>query len=183
MGFVPEFVMPEPGEQGSLDALFAALAACADALAKEVGLHLEMFPDPEAAILLYDRIIREIAPLRDLAAAVETAAVASMPRSKMQVGDLAVERTSGNKRTNWQHDRLAWAVVQDLAVDANGELDDAAVELIGMCRDRLINAAGISYWRVNQLLPLGVNPDDYCEKVPQARHLKITPIIAESGAA
>lgn len=73
------------------------------------------------------------------------------------VGTVEVKR--GNERKSWDHEGLGKAVLESLLSDTGGE-----VPTPWQVRDAIMAAAGIGYWRVNELRRLGINVDDYCTK-------------------
>lgn len=135
--------------------------------------------DLEAAVLLLADLREARKRLAQVEAYTEAETVRRMRRRNAEVSGFLVERKGGTKRTDWQHDRLAWAVVRDLAVDGAGVVDDAALDLIGKVRDRLVNAAGITYWRSTQLRPLGIDPGDYSTAERGRYTIHLTPAVSE----
>jgi len=86
----------------------------------------------------------------------ETVATRVVPTSG-QYGPYWVTRRSGTKRTSWDHERIAAVIVND--VDGDPHTAYAA-------RDRLLQAAGIGYWRTTVLRRYGIDPDDYTHTEP-----------------
>jgi hypothetical protein len=175
MSAAPEYDVPAPGDPLALERDFDEIGHLITRMGEDVPAHLDVFDTAEAACaLLFD--LRETRKrLADLEAYVEAQAAGRMLGKVLRFEGFVAERKGGQDRRNWRHDEIAWAVCHPLIVDANGEVDDSAAELVGMVRDRLINCAQISGWRINQLRPLGIEPADYCETTTGRRTVHVRP--------
>lgn len=164
MSAAPEYVIPQPGEQDSLDTAFADLQRVTSRLSEDVPLHLDSHDDVESALLLLHALRGARQALASVEAFVEAEAADRMPAREYRWSGYVAERKGGQDRKNWRHDDVAWAVVRPLVVnETTGEVDQDRAQLVGAVRDRLLNCAQVSGWRVNQLRPLGIEPGDYCE--------------------
>lgn len=172
--FIPSYITPQPGEVDSLDRIFDALDSAIDALSTETNLHLEMFGDPEAACQLLLRTRDTRKRLQELEAAVEATAAQRMTGKELRWGDFVAERRGGWRRVSWRHDDVAWRLIADIAVDARtGEVSEDLAAAVSAARDRIVNAASISGWRVTQLRPAGIDPDDYSESIESRRTVEV----------
>lgn len=72
-----------------------------------------------------------------------------------------VERKAGTVRKQWDHTRLAPLVAVKALEAAQGEIDKPLAEWVA---ERIIEAAGINYWRVGVLKTLGLKAGDYCDE-------------------
>jgi hypothetical protein len=74
-----------------------------------------------------------------------------------------VEKMYDKSRKAWRHKDLAEVVadrIQRMAVDLDtGEVKLSTSEMIS----KLLDFAGISYWKVTTLREIGIDADDYCE--------------------
>lgn len=77
-------------------------------------------------------------------------------------------RSSGTKRTHWDHERVTSAIAAKVA----GELteDGNHMQDAGKVAEHVATAmrrcAGVAYWRVGELKGLGLRADSYCDKEP-----------------
>lgn len=74
-----------------------------------------------------------------------------------------VEKIYDKSRKGWRHAEIAEEVadrIQRMAVDLDtGEVKLSTKEMI----TKLLQYAGISYWKVTTLRDIGIDADDYCE--------------------
>lgn len=154
--FVPSYVTPQPGEVDSLARILEALGSATKALSEEVLLHLEQNDDAAAAALLLLDLREALDPLKDLVAAVEATAAQRMPGKTLDVPGYVIERKGGTTNHKWDDSAVAYAVLQRLAVDSTGTLDDSALDLLTEARDELLKVASVSYWRINALKEAGI---------------------------
>ena len=175
MTSAPDYDIPSPGDPMALERDFDEIGRLITRMGEDVPAHLDVFDTAEAACaLLFD--LRETRKrLADLEAYAEAEAARRMPGKVLRFEGFVAERKGGVDRRNWRHDEVAWAVCLPLLADANGEVDEAAADLVGQVRDRLINCAQISGWRINQLRPLGIEPADYCETTTGRRTVHVRP--------
>lgn len=155
-GFVPDFVLPQPGETDSLNRLFAAIGEATRNLNEEALFHLEQNEDAAAAALLLHSIREARKELALVEAAVEATAASRMQGKTIAVPGFLIERKGGTTNHKWDDEKVAWDVLVQLAKDGNGEIDDAAADLLGKARDDLLACCSISYWRINDLKAHGI---------------------------
>lgn len=171
---VTDYQTPQPGENESLDILFSLLARTTKALGEETTLHLDMFTDPEAAVILLLRLREARKELQTLEAAVEATSAERMTGKELRFPGYVAERRGGWRRVSWQHDALAWRLIEDIAVDQRtGEVSEDIAAAVAVCRDRILNAASIGSWRTTQLKPLGIDPDDFSESIQSRRTVEV----------
>lgn len=175
MTTAPDYDAPSPGDPMALEHDFDEIGRLITRMGEDVPAHLDVFDTAEAACaLLFD--LRETRKrLADIEAYVEAEAARRMPGKVLRFEGFVAERKGGQDRRNWRHGDVAWAVLHPLIVDSNGEVDEAAAELVGQVRDRLIECAQITGWRINQLRPLGIEPADYCETATGRRTVHVRP--------
>jgi hypothetical protein len=74
-----------------------------------------------------------------------------------------VEKVYDKSRKAWKHAEIAEIVadrIQKMSIDLDtGEIQLSTKEMI----TKLLDFAGISYWKVTTLREIGVDADDYCE--------------------
>jgi len=178
-----DYDIPQPGEAVSLEADFDDIGRAITRLSEDVPAHLDLFDSAEAACMLLFDLRETRKRLADLEAYVEAEAARRMPGPELRFEGFVAERKGGQDRRQWRHDELAWAVLRPLVVDSNGEVDESAAELVGMVRDRLLECAQVSGWRLTKLKPLGIEPSDYCETTTGRRTVHVRPDLEEGGAA
>lgn len=178
MSAAPDYSTPDPGDPVALERDFADLGGLLVRLNEDSMHRLDQADDDLAALeLLFD--LREARQkLAEIEASVEAVAAQRMAAPKVEWPGFVAERKGGADRKSWEHDRLAWAVVHPLCVDVNGETDDTAAALVAQVRDRLLNCAAVSYWRVTQLRQLGLNPSDYCSTTTGRRTVHVQRVVA-----
>lgn len=170
----------QPVDTGAVDALdftLADLRHYINRLSDEVPVALDFDDTTETVVRLLHDLRTQRKALAEIEAFVEAAAVKRLPWGKSQIGDLLVDVKGGTDRKVWEHDRLAWEVCQSIAVDDNGEVVPEIAQIINQARSRILNCASVAYWRTNQLRPLGIDPDNFCQKVPGRRTVALTPAI------
>lgn len=177
-----EYSSPDPGDPLALEEDFAQLARLLDRLNEDSGARLAQADDDLAALELLFDLRESRKKLAEIEAAVEATAAQRMGRQRVEWPGFIAERKGGLDRKHWRNDDVAWAVIKPLAVDANGEYDDAAVSLISQARDRLVNCAQITGWRVTQLRPLGIDPEQYCEVTTGRRTVMVSRAVADAPA-
>lgn len=115
------------------------------------------------AALLAD-LRRARSTLAFLESEAESALAQAMPARVLEVPGVGVlERHSGRKRTNWDHDRLLSLLVARVPADPEtGELiaEGAQKAIIAEVRA----CAGISYWRVGELRARELDPVAFCDE-------------------
>jgi hypothetical protein len=114
------------------------------------------------AALLRD-LRRARATLGFLESEAETALAGAMPARVVELEGMVLERHSGRKRTNWDHDRLLSLLVARVPADPD------TGELVGEGAQRAITAeiracAGIGYWKVGELRRRDLDPAVFCEE-------------------
>lgn len=176
----------EPPDLGVLDALgadFADLTRVIGTLGENVPMALDVDDTTETVVRLLADLRAQRQELARIEAFVEAAAAKRLRYGRHQVGDLIAEVRGGATRKTWEHDRLAFAVCQDITVDpATGEVQPEVADIVGKVRDRLINCAAISYWRSTQLKPLGIDVDKFCLTEPGRKTVQVTPAIDEAAS-
>lgn len=85
---------------------------------------------------------------------VELAAAEAMPKRFVDTPQFSAERRNSTDRRNWQHHDLARMLVKHREDDIAHPQDVV---------DVLLQAAGVSYWRVTELRKAGLDPDEWCE--------------------
>lgn len=173
-------VEDEPVDTGALDDLSLTLnqlAAAVAALSDDVPAALDVDDSSEAVVRLLADLREQRKALAEIEAYVEACAVKRLAYGQQRVGEYVAEVRGGKDRKAWQHDRLAFAACQDLAVDDMGVVVPEVAQIVGQVRDRLLNCAQISGWRVLQLRPLGIDVEAYCESVPGRRTVQVTPAV------
>lgn len=148
-------------------------------LSRVVSDDIEADTDPENAVTLLHRTRALRQRLAQVEAFVEAHAIPLLDYGKQEVAGLLVEVRGGAKRSEWRHDDVAWALTCDLAA-VDGVIDDADAALVAKVRDRILNAAGISYWRTTQLRAAGVDPSQFCKTERGRRTVQLSPL-AEDG--
>lgn len=84
-------------------------------------------------------------------------------------GVATVEVKRGSERKTWDHAGLSKAVLESLLTDLQGEMASP-----WQVRDAIMDAVGVSYWRVKELKRRGIDVDDFCVKSPGKRSVILT---------
>lgn len=155
-----EYTSPDPGDPTALEADFRELARVLDRLNEDSGARLEHADDDLAALELLFDLREALGKLRDITAAVEATAAQRMRGPVTAWPGFIAERKGGTTNHKWDDKEVAWSLLLPLATDSNGEVDDSAADMIAQVRDRILDCASISYWRVGALKTAGV-PDPY----------------------
>lgn len=177
--FTPEEPSPEDVSATVHDAL-ADIAAATAVLSDMVPAYLQLQDTENGTFLL--QTLRE---LRQMVASVEsfteTDLVHRLPYGKSRVPGFIVEVRGGKDRKTWEDDKLAFAVTRDLTIDADGVVDEDGRQTVNAVISRILNCAAISYWRTQQLRPLGIDPDEFCEAVKGRKTVAITPDVGDAA--
>lgn len=171
---------PEVDDVVALDVLghtLNQLAAAVSDLSDDVPAALDVDDSTDAVVRLLADLREQRKALAAIEAYVESAAVKRLKYGQQQVGDFIAEVRGGKDRRNWQHDDVAFAVCRDLATDDQGVVIPDMAQVIDLVRSRIMNCAQVSGWRVTQLRPLGLDPDDFSESVPGRKTVTVTPAI------
>lgn len=173
----PDYAAPDPT---TVESAFAFLATVIDDLSTAVPEHLDADESPDAAcLLLHDlRVMRK--KLHEIEAFAEAEAARRLPRKVYRfAGYVAERRGSGHRWTDWEHDRVAWALCRSVAVDpATGEINPDVVPIVDEVRSRLMNAASPT-WRTTILAQYGIDPADYSTSVPNRRTVEVRLDVAD----
>jgi hypothetical protein len=157
----PRPVMLPPAEQ------FAAqIVGFTDALANRIEAQITGFgrgAQVAALAALLRDLRRARATLGFLESEAETALAGAMPARVVELPGMVLERHSGRKRTNWDHDRLLSIVVARVPADPDtGELLSDAAQAAITAEVRA--CAGISYWKVGELRARELDPAVFCDE-------------------
>jgi hypothetical protein len=188
-----------PSDAGGAVAIYAALADAVRAIEHDATLHAledeamalaERRADPELRIAVARALALHLAEVRaqrvTLAraeAGIERALARVMPTNTLDLEGVHVERHSGRKRTEWDHDGLLHALADCFAVDPEtGEVDETLRPLFADAVRFFTRAAQVSGYRTRSgLVPLGVDPDQYCRTEPGRPSIEL--VVGESAAA
>lgn len=164
-----------------------------ETLAKELPALLEQCTDPQATDMaeLFATIQEARVALQSLERDVETATAKAMLGDFAETPTLRVERSRAAERKTWDH--VAWQadvrakvlrahrLVGAVVIDANGE-EIPSQELFDAMAD-LQSVHGSTNPRLTQMRGFGLDPDDYCTRVPGTWRVKVTRMVDESEGA
>lgn len=168
------YELPQSGDPDAVTLTIAQITVLLNRLSTDVPAHLDANQTHETAIGLLAELREARQALQSIEAFTEAEAAARLGKGKHTVDGWQVEVRGGGTWKDWQHDRLAFAVCRDLAVDpSTGELVPEAVQIIDAVRSRLLNCARPS-WRTTQLEPLGIAPGDYARWETGRRTVALT---------
>ena len=170
--FEPE---PTPAETAAafVEGDLAALVANLGDLSLDVPRFLDA-ADVADVVRLLDALRTHANMLGQITDDVRRNVANRLGKGKHSVAGFQVEVKGGGGWSEWQHDKIAFEVCRGLTVDADGVVAPEVVQIVDQVRSRLLNCAGIGYWRTTQLEPLGLEAGDYAKWKPAKRGVVIT---------
>ena len=175
MSAAPEYE-PSPTETAGafVEGDLAGLVANLGDLSIDVPKFLDA-TDTAGAVQLLDALRAHADMLGQITDTVRRHVADRLGKGKHQVAGFQVEVKSGGGWTNWQHDKVAWEACRDIAADpATGEIVPEVADIVDRVRSRILNCAGVSYWRTTQLAPLNIDPAGFAEWKRVKRGVVIT---------
>lgn len=136
------------------------------------GARLTDTGQPEQLLPVLAKLREQRQLLGSLEALLERDVAAALGTGKKTVAGMQVEVHGGWKRTDWSDHEVARQLVERSLVDANGEMDEAAVE-VAMAAARLVLGAGRMAWRVTDLRAAGVDPGEVSKEEPKRMTVQI----------
>lgn len=178
MTAAPEYQGPDPTPAETAAAFIEGDLAALAANLGDLSLDVPKFLDAAdvAGVVQLLAVLRQYADmLGQITDDVRRAVANRLGKGKHTVAGWQVEVKGGGGWSDWQHDRLAWKVCADLTVDPEtGEVVAEVADIVDQVRSRLLNAAGIGYWRTTQLKPLGIDPAEFASWKPAKRGVVLT---------
>ena len=175
---VPDYQPPDPTPAETATAYIEGDLAALKANLADLSIDVPRFLDAADV----DGVVQLLAELRAHAEVLgqitddaRRAVANRLGKGKHHVAGFQVEVKSGGGWSDWQHDKLAWRVLRDIAVDPDtGEVVAEVADIVDQVRSRLLNAAGIAYWRTGQLGPLGIDVSEFAQWKPAKRGVVLT---------
>ena len=171
-----------------------AVNEAVETLGKELPALMEQCTDPQATDMaeILASIVEARVALQGLERDVESATAKAMLGDFAQTPTLRVERSRSAERKTWDHD--AWQldvrakvlrahrlIGLSALIDGNGE-EVPMSELYAAMAD-LQSVHGSTNPRLTQMRGFGLDPDDYCTRVPGTWRVKVTRMADESEGA
>lgn len=91
-----------------------------------------------------------------------------------------LQRRNGALRKSWDHQRLAPVVAQAAMAVYDADADGPMAEYVA---SKLVEAAGLSYWRVGVLRGFGLDPATYCDESYGQPTVQFVPASVQEDAA
>lgn len=141
---------------------------------KAVGALYDDEPDLPLLADLLDQLRTRRQNLAAVEATVESLVARAMPKGKVDLPGMQLERHGGSAWKDWDHDRVAGRIIDqlDFVDPATGEMLEG-VQIAYLVRDVLMQC-GRPDWRLTPLRALNVKFDDLARREPSRRTVKVT---------
>ena len=183
MTAAPEYQPPDPTPAETATAYIEGDLAALKANLADLSVDVPRFldnSDVDGVVQLLDQLRTHAAVLGQITDNARRSVANRLGKGKHHVAGYQVEVKSGGGWSDWQHDRIAWAVCSSIATDPEtSEILPEVADIVDQVRSRLLNCAGVAYWRTGQLGPLDIDVAEFASWKPAKRGVVLTKDVTE----